>query len=143
MRTFYIFRINNGFNTLYNKKTNNIYKILNRINNLDVNETKKAINVYRKIIKPIDKDRINDFITKRHINDFYYKKNNNCHELKNDKEKSIMFINKTYIKVICSNNISSFFRDIYLIDKDLFVIDFKYKDYFYVEDLISKTSCLY
>lgn len=143
MRTFYIFRINNGFNTLYNKKTSNIYKILNRINNLDIKESKKAINIYRKIIKPINKDYIDNYIIKKHINDFYYKKNNNCHELKNDKEKSIMLINKTYIKIICSNNISSFFKDIYLIDKSLFVIDFNYKDYFYIEDLNSKISCLY
>lgn len=142
MRTFYIFKINNGFNTLYNKKTSNIYKILNRINNLDVSETKKAINIYRKIIRPINKDRIDYFITKNHLNDFYYKKNNNCHELKNNKEKSIMFINKTYIKIVCSNNISTFFKDIYSIDRGLFVIDFNYKDYFYIEDLNSKISCL-
>lgn len=143
MRTFYIFKINNGFNTLYNKKTSNIYKILNRINDLDLNESKRAINIYRKIIRPINKDRIDYFITKNHLNDFYYKKNNNCHELKNNKENSIMFINKTYIKIICSNNISSFFKDIYYIDKSLFVIDFNYKDYFYIEDLNSKISCLY
>jgi len=142
MRTFYIFKINNGFNTLYNKKTSNIYKILNRINNLDVSETKKAINIYRKIIRPINKEGIDYFITKNHFNDFYYKKNNNCHELKNNKEKSIMFINKTYIKIVCSNNISTFFKDIYSIDKRLFVIDFDYKDYFYIEDLNSKISCL-
>ena len=142
MRTFYIFKINNGFNTLYNKKTSNIYKILNRINNLDVSETKKAINIYRKIIRPINKEGIDYFITKNHFNDFYYKKNNNCHELKNNKEKSIMFINKTYIKIVCSNNISTFFKDIYSIDKGLFAIDFDYKDYFYIEDLNSKISCL-
>ena len=143
MRTFYIFKINNGFNTLYNRKTSNIYKILNRINNLDINETKKAINVYRKIIRPINKDDIDYFITKNHLNDFYYKKNNNCHKLESNKEKSIMFVNKTYIKIRSSNNISSFFKDIYCIDKKLFVVDFTYKDYFFIEDLNSKISCLY
>ena len=135
MRTFYVFKINNSLNTLYNKKTNNIYKILNRINNLDIKESKKAINIYRKIIRPIDKDKFNYLITKRHVNDFYYKKINNCHELKNAKEKSILFINKTYIKIVCSNNISSFFKDIFTIDKDLFVIDFNYKDYFYIREI--------
>lgn len=143
MRTFYIFKISNGCNTLYNKKTSNIYKILNRINNLDKTETKKAINVYRKIIKPINKEKINYYITQKHFDDFYYKKINNCHELRTSKEKSIMFVNKTYIKIVCSNNISSFFRDIYYIDKDLFVVDFNYKDYFYLSDLSSKISCLY
>ena len=143
MRTFYIFKINNGCNTLYNKKTSNIYKILNRINNLDIFESKKAINIYRKIIKPINKDRLNYLITNRHMNDFYYRLINNCHELNNNKEKSMMFINKTYIKIVCSNNVSTFFRDIYMIDKDLFVVDFKYKDYFYIEDFNSKISCLY
>lgn len=143
MRTFYIFKINNGCNTLYNKKTSNIYKILNRINNLDISESKKAINIYRKIIKPINKDRLNYLITNRHMNDFYYRLINNCHELNNNKEKSMMFINKTYIKIVCSNNVSTFFKDIYMIDKDLFVVDFKYKDYFYIEDFNSKISCLY
>lgn len=143
MRTFYIFKINNGVSTIYNKKTFNIYKILSRINDLDISETKRAINIYKKIIRPINKDRMNYLITKKHINDFYYRKINNYHELKCDKEKSIMFINKTYIKIICSNNISSFFKDIFMIDKDLFVIDFNYKDYFYIGDLGSKISCLY
>jgi hypothetical protein len=143
MRTFYIFKINNGFNSLYNKRTSNVFKILNRINNLDIKETNKAINVYRKIIKPINKDRLNYLITNRHMNDFYYRLINNCHELKNNKEKSMMFINKTYIKIVCSNNVSTFFKDIYMIDKDLFVVDFKYKDYFYIEDFNSKISCLY
>lgn len=143
MRTYYIFKINNGCNTLYNKKTSNIYKILNRINNLDINESNKAINIYRKIIRPINRDRIDYLITKKHSNDFYYKKINNCHELVDPKEKNIMFINKTYIKIVCSNNISSFFKDLYMIDRELFVIDFKYKDYFYIEDFNNKISCLY
>jgi hypothetical protein len=143
MRTFYIFKINNGLNTLYNRKTNNIYKILSRINDLNINESKKAINVYRKIIRPINKDRINNYITKRHMDDFYYKINNCCHELKTDKEKSIMFVNKTYIKIVCSNNISPFFKDIRDIDNKLFVVDFNYKDYFYIGDFVDKISCLY
>ena len=71
MRTYYIFKINNGCNTLYNKKTSNIYKILNRINDLDINETHKAINIYKKIIKPINKDRIDYLITKKHMNDLW------------------------------------------------------------------------
>ncbi len=143
MRTFYIFKINNGCSTIYNRKTCNIYKILNRINNLDASESKKAINIYRKIIIPINRDMIDAYIIKKHINDFYYKKNNKWHELKNDKEKSIMIINKTYIKIICSNNISTFFKDIFMVDKDLFVIDFNYKDYFYIRDFNNKISCLY
>ena len=113
------------------------------INNLDISETNKAINVYRKIIKPINREYIDSLITKKHINDFYYKKINNCHELKNNKEKSIMFINKSYIKIVCSENVSSFFKDIFMIDKSLFVVDFNYKDYFYIEDFNKKISCLY
>lgn len=143
MRTFYIFKINNGANTLYNRKTSNIYKILNRINNLDLSESKKAINVYKKITRSINKDYINNYITMKHMDDFYYKVNNGCHELKNSKEKSVMFVNKSYIKIVCTNNISSFFKDIFLIDKDLFVVDFDYKDYFYIEDLVNKMTCLY
>lgn len=143
MRIFYIFKINNGLTTIYNRKTSNIYKILSRINNLDIDESKHAINIYRKIIRPLNKNYFNNYIAKVHSNDFYYKYDNNCHELKNSKEKSIMLINKTYIKIVCSNNISSFFKDIRDIDNTLFVVDFNYRDYFYIEDLVDKISCLY
>lgn len=135
MRTFYIFKINKELTTIYDKKSINIYKMLNKINTFNKKEYKFAKKMYLKIVMPIDKKKIDNYLLMNHINDFYYTKSKNTHELMSTKEESKLIIHNTYLKVITTNNISSFFKDISYIDEDLFVIDFKNKDYFYLSDL--------
>lgn len=135
MRTFYIFKINNLLNPIYERKTTNIYKLLDKIKKLDKRDYKIAKSLYSKTIIPINKGKIDNYLLMNHMNDLYYTKNNNIHELSSDMEESKLIIYNTYIKVTSTNNISSFFKDIYELDKNLFAIDFENKDYFYLDDL--------
>lgn len=138
MRTFYIFKINNFLNPMYERKTINIYKILDKINNLDKKEYLLAKKLYSKIIIPFNKNKIDNFLLMNHMNDLYYTKNKNMHILKSSMEDSKLYIYNTYIKIITTKNISTFFKDIYNFDKDLFVVDFINKDFFYIGDLKAK-----
>ena len=138
MRTFYIFKINNFLNPMYERKTINIYKILDKINNLDKKEYLLAKKLYSKIIIPFNKNKIDNFLLMNHMNDLYYTKNKNMHILKSSMEDSKLYIYNTYIKIITTKNISTFFKDIYNFDKDLFVVDFVNKDFFYIGDLKAK-----
>lgn len=135
MRTFYVFSIKKMFNPLYEKKTINIYKILNNIKTMDRKELLLAKKYYMRTINKIDKKKIDNYLLMNNMNNFYYTKTGFSHELYSDKEYSRLTIYNTYMKIKTNNNISSFFKDIYNINKDYFIVDFDNKDYFYLEDL--------
>ena len=142
MRTYYIFKINDELKTMYNKKSNNIYKLLNSIRLSDIKDKNRINKLYKRITKTINKKLVNDYIIRNHLNDFYYKKIGIYHELSNEVENSILIVNNTYIKIVTNNNISTFFKDLYFINDNYFLIDFDNKDYFYLEDLKTKITCL-
>lgn len=134
MRTYYIFKINKLMNPYYEKKTASIYKILEKISNFNKKEYLLANKIYKRVVVPLDKNKIDNYILMNHINDIYYTKNNKVHELYSSKEDSKLIICNTYIKIITTNNISTFFKDICSLSNDFFVIDFKNKDYFYIDE---------
>ena len=142
MRTYYIFKINDELKTMYNKKSNNIYKLLNSIRLSDIKDKNRINKLYKRITKTINKKLVNDYIIRNHLNDFYYKKIGIYHELSNEVENSILIVNNTYIKIVTNNNISTFFKDLYSINDNYFLVDFDNKDYFYLEDLKTKITCL-
>jgi len=134
MRTYYIFRVNNNLNKIYEKNSVSIYKMLNKINTMDKKEYEFAKKIYKKTVLPINKNLIDKYILMIHMNDIYYKKYGNVHILNSGREESKLYLYNTYIKIITSNNISSFFKDIYSINNNLFCVDFENKDYFYLDD---------
>lgn len=139
MRTYYIFKINKLLNPIYEEKTTSIYKLLEKVNNLDKKEYALAMKIYSKLVIPIDKKKIDNYLIMNHINDLYYTKSSNIHTLYSDMEKSKLKIYNTYIKIITTNNISSFFKDIFNMDNSFFCVDFENKDYFYISSLYEKS----
>ena len=135
MRTYYIFRINSINNTIHNKKKISIYKLLNRINNLSRKEYKIGEGIYKNIIIPLDKIKINNYILSNHVNDIYYRKEDNIHTLESGLERSKLIVNNTYIKIVTTNNIPTFFKDLFPIFNNTLCIDFDNKDYFYLDEL--------
>ena len=134
MRVYYVFKINNLLNTSYEKRPVSIYKLLNKINTYNKNEYKSANRLYRKVVIKIDKRNIDNYILMNHINDFYYTKHNLVHELYSNKEMSKLIIYNTYIKIITTNNLPSFFKDIFMYGDNFFAVDFNNKDYFYLDE---------
>ena len=138
MRTYYIFRINPLFNPLYRKNSTSIYKLLNKIrkmNKMDISVGKK---IYKKLVVPLNKELLSNYILSNHINDVYYIKNGNEHLLESSFETSKLKIYNTYLKIETTKNISSFFKDIVPVSEDMLCIDFDNTDYFYLEDLKTK-----
>ena len=137
-RTFYIFKINKIFTTLYDNKSYNLYNFLKNINKsrkLNLNDKYK---IYNKIIKKIDNKKINKVIYEYHLKDVYYKKINNIHYIVNKQENSEFYIYNSYIKIKFRGNFCSFIEDLKKINEDLFIVDFKNNDYFFLKNLILK-----
>lgn len=138
MRTFYIFKINNMFQTFYNDKSNILFKMFNEIYSSNDQDLINKFRLFEQITIPINKKIFNNYIMLKHRDDIFYTKNDNVHTIENDKEISRLTINNTFLKIKSNKNINSFIKDIVDSRECLFIIDFKNKDYFWVNEAKSK-----
>ena len=128
MRTFYIFKINNMFQTFYNDKSNILFKMFNEIYSSNDQDLINKFRLFEQITIPINKKIFNNYIMLKHRDDIFYTKNDNVHTIENDKEISRLTINNTFLKIKSNKNINSFIMDIYDSKESVFVIDFLNKD---------------
>ncbi len=140
MRTFYIFKINNMFQTFYNDKSNILFKMFNEIYSSNDQDLINKFRLFEQITIPINKKIFNNYIMLKHRDDIFYTKNDNVHTIENDKEISRLTINNTFLKIKSNKNINTFIKDIVDSKECLFIIDFKNKDYFWINE--AKTRLL-
>lgn len=139
MRTFYIFKINNMFQTFYNDKSNILFKMFNEIYSSNDQDLINKFRLFEQITIPINKKIFNNYIMLKHRDDIFYTKNDNVHTIENDKEISRLTINNTFLKIKSNKNINSFIKDIVDSKECLFIIDFQNKDYFWINEIKLKT----
>lgn len=139
MRTFYIFKINNMFQTFYNDKSNILFKMFNEIYSSNDQDLINKFRLFEQITIPINKKIFNNYIMLKHRDDIFYTKNDNVHTIENDKEISRLTINNTFLKIKSNKNINTFIKDIVDSKECLFIIDFKNKDYFWINEIKLKT----
>ena len=140
MRTFYIFKINNMFQTFYNDKSNILFKMFNEIYSSNDQDLINKFRLFEQITIPFNKRIFNNYVMLKHRDDIFYTKNDNVHTIENDKEISRLTINNTFLKIKSNKNINSFIKDIVDSKECLFIIDFKNKDYFWINE--AKTRLL-
>lgn len=138
MRTYYIFKINPLFNTINRKNSTSIYKLLKKIKIMNKRDINVGKNIYKRLVIPLNKELLNNYILSNHINDVYYIKNNRNHYLESIYEISKLSIYNSYLKIETNINISTFFKDIYPISDNMICIDFDNIDYFFLDDLKEK-----
>ena len=138
MRTFYVFKINNMFQTFYNDKSNILYKMFYEIYNSCDDEIINNFRLFERITIPFNKRVFNNYILLKHKDDLYYNKNDNKHTINNVNEVSKLIVNVTHLKIKSNKNINSFIRDIMDTKESVFVIDFKNEDYFWLNERIDK-----
>ena len=139
MRTFYIFKINNMFQTFYNDKANILFKMFYDIYTSNDEDLINKFRLFEQITIPFNKRVFNNYIMLKHRDDIFYTKNDNVHTIENDKEISRLTINNTFLKIKSNKNINSFIKDIYDSKESVFVIDFQNKDYFWINEIKLKT----
>ena len=135
MRTFYIFKINNMFQTFYNDKSNILFKMFNEIYNSKEDDLINNFRLFEQITLPFNQKIFNNYILLKHGNDLYYSKKENIHTINSAYELSRLTINNTHLKIKTNKNINSFIKDIMDTKESVFVIDFKNKDYFWINEI--------
>lgn len=136
MRTFYIFKINNMFQTFYNDKANILFKMFYEIYNSSDEELINNFRLFEQITVPFNKRIFNNYVMLRHKDDLYYNKKENKHTINNVDELSRLIVNTTHLKIKTNKNINSFIKDIMYAKESVFVIDFKNKDYFWINEIV-------
>lgn len=135
MRVFYIFKIKDEFKCLYKDKYSTLFSILKHIYNLPLNDIKYAKTLLSQIVSDIDKEKMDrDLFIKLHQK-IPYSKRGEIHYMNNlyKDEVSKLIVRNKYIKIETETNFSSFFEILKKLDKDLFVCDFEYLDFFFID----------
>ncbi len=138
MRTFYVFYINKEFKILTKENPYNLYKALENIYYLGGDELSLGINLFEQMAIPFKKNDVNTFIFDNFKDNDFYTMNRNKHKMYNKYRDETLNIEThfTYIKLTTNINKKSVFEKIYL-NPNLFVCDFKNKDYFWVDKILS------
>ncbi len=135
MRVFYIFKIKDEFISLYKNNESMLYNILKQIYYLPKEEINYAKTLLNQLVNNIDKEYIDrDIYIKMHQK-MPYSKRGEVHYMNNlyKDEISKLIVKYKYIKIETETNFSSFFNILKKYNNNLFVCDFEYLDFFFLD----------
>lgn len=142
MRVYFLFDIKEEFINLYKDNERVLYNILKQIYYLDKEEVEYGYNLFKQLINPIDKLKIDKYLFLKLHQDIPYSKRNNIHYYNNlyRDEVSRLTVKKSYIKIEAEQISSSFFDYLNNLNPRLFVCEFKYQDYFFLQEFEQKET---
>lgn len=137
MRTFYIFKINKDMTILTKETPYNLYKTIEHLYYLDEYNMGVSFKVYDNIFDSFDKDYINKRLNNLFKNNRYYWYESDKHIIENKykPENTYLKVYKSHI-LLKSNCINPTLLVNYLMSDNLFVCDFKNKDYFWLNEFV-------
>ena len=139
MRMFYIFDIKDDIKYLYKDNPNNLFKILNSIYYMHLEDVNYGFNLFNQITNKIKVLELSNKIYIDMHQDLIYSKHNNEHiinDLFHD-EVSILKIKKSHLLIQSNKSYNSFFNYLLKNHNNYFVCDFLEKDFFFLEDMKS------
>ena len=138
MRTFYIFNISNDLARLTKDAPYNLFKTLEGVYYLDKSNLNIGLELFDQIAIPFHKNDINKLLFDTYKDNDFYMTKGNKHRIYNKylKEITEMEVHFAFILIKTNSSKKNIFQNI-LINKNLFACDFKNKDYFWLDRLIS------
>lgn len=142
MKVYYIFKIKKEFVKLYKDTPSVLYTILKNIYYMDKDSVEYGYHLFNQLIDTLDKYKLDKDLYIDMHQDIPYTKIKDIHEIHNlyKNEISKLLINNFYMKLELKQNFSSFYKVLLNKENDLFACDFKYTDFFFLEDYVKK-SC--
>lgn len=142
MKVYYIFKIKKEFINLYKDTPSILYSILKSIYYLDKTEVDYGYNLFKQLILPFDKNKLDRELFIKLHQSIPYSKRKDIHTI-NDlyrNEISCLTINNMYCKLELEQNFSSFFDILEEELEDLFVCTFQKTDFFFLTDYQKKKN---
>ena len=134
MRTYYLFRINKYFAYIYKKWPYRMYKIIEELYYTKDYDMLASYKYYQKFAVEFNKMAINEYIYNLNKTSAYYSRDNNVHIINNDKYNKLT-VTSTCLMLHTDDIYSVFLNDLNTKLDNIFVCDFKNKDYFWLESL--------
>lgn len=137
MRTFYVFKIKKEMTILTKETPYNLYRTIEHFYYLDNYNMGVSFKIYNDLFESFDKDYINKRISSLFKNNRYYKYDNDIHIINNKykPELTCLKVYKSHI-ILKSDVINPTLLFNYLMSENLFVCDFKNKDYFWLNEFV-------
>ena len=137
MRMYYVFNIKSDVLKLYQDKPSSLYKILENIYFMHIEDINYGFNIFKQLTNKIKILEISNEIYIKLHRDLVYSKIDNEHiinDLYHD-EVSILRIKNSHILIETNKSFSSFFKLLNDINSNYFVCDFKEKDFFFLSNI--------
>lgn len=114
-----------------------LFKAMEDIHSFDNKDVSLAYDLFMQIVSPFDKSKINNKIFQESKDNDFYSKFHNVHRIQNKyiPEDSMLVVNKAFLLLETNILKPKFFNDLREY-KNLFVCDFKNKDYFWLNELV-------
>lgn len=136
MRKFYLFNVNDSIYNLTKDDSYSLYNSFYKIRKLNKSDLSVGINIYEQLVSPFEKSKLSKKIFDYYKECDFYTSFHNTHSYINKyrDEKSHLYVKNSYIELTSNKEIPDFFKCLKK-KKNLFVIDFDNKDYFYISSL--------
>jgi len=137
MRTFYIFKIKRELTILTKETPYNLYRTIEHLYYMDSDTLGVSFNVYNNLFDTFDKEYINKKVINLFKNNRFYNYEKDKHTIYNKyrPETSILKVYKSHL-FLKSDAINPTLLVNYLMSDNLFVCDFKNKDYFWLNEFV-------
>lgn len=140
MRVYFIFDVKEEFINLYLGNERILFNILKQIYYLEKDEAEYGYHLFKQLINPIEKSKIDRALFLKLHQDIPYSKRGDIHYYNNlyKDEISRLTVKHSYIKIETEQLSSSFFSYLNILNPRLFVCEFRYQDYFFLHDSLEK-----
>ena len=140
MRVYFIFDVKEEFINLYLGNERILFNILKQIYYLEKDEAEYGYHLFKQLINPIEKSKIDRALFLKLHQDIPYSKRGDIHYYNNlyKDEISRLTVKHSYIKIETEQLSSSFLSYLNILNPRLFVCEFRYQDYFFLQDSLEK-----
>ncbi len=137
MRTFYIFKINREMTILTKDVPYNLFRMIENLYYLDSIQSSMSMQVFQDIFTILDKEYLDKRINNLFKSNRYYHYQDGNHYIVNKykPENTLLKVYKTHI-ILKTDCLNPTLLVNYLMSDNLFVCDFKNKDYFWLNEFV-------
>lgn len=128
MKKYYLFVIDKEFKSIYLRNTDVLYQTLYNLYKIKKDDLRFGISIYNQICKTFNKRLLIKYLKEKYI----LKGNKDKFYLINNKEEILIKINYSCVIIYTNVNIPNIFKIMYLYNKNIFIVDFKNENYFWL-----------
>ncbi len=136
MYKYHLFIINNNAYKIYKDNSSYLYEILNTLYKLKERDLTYGINLYKSICDIFSVKLLNNYLKDK----YYIDKNKDYIILKNNKEITKLKIGFSRIIIITNVKYPNIFQIFNIYNKKIFVINYKEKKYFWLNELLKEKT---